>query len=280
VRFRGGTLEALGAIGLWSSLAALSLRLRHVPPFLLVGVALCLGSLWGLRSVRLRDLRPRVLALGVYGLFAYHLCVFLALRLAPPVEANLLNYLWPLLLVVLSPLFLPGTSLRPRHVAGAIVGFGGAALLVTGGRVAFAGQAVVGYALAVAAAVIWSTYSLLSKRMGDFPTSAIATFCLVSGLLSLGCHALLEPGHAFRGADVPYLLAIGLGPLGAAFYLWDRALKLGDPRTIGTLAYLAPLLSTLLLVLSGEGRLTALSLLAMGMIVGGAVVGTRVSGPR
>ena len=275
MRFRGGTLEALGAIGLWSSLAALSLRLRHVPPFLLVGIALCLGSLWGLRSIRLRDLRPRVLALGVYGLFAYHLCIFLALRLAPPVEANLLNYLWPLLLVVLSPLFLPGTSLRPRHVAGAVIGFGGAALLVTGGRVAFAGPAMVGYTLAVAAAVIWSTYSLLSKRLGDFPTSAIATFCLVSGVLSLACHALLEPVHAIRGADLPALVAIGLGPLGAAFYLWDRALKLGDPRTIGTLAYLAPLLSTLLLVLSGEGRLTALSLVAMGMIVGGAVVGTR-----
>ena len=75
-----------------------------------------------------------MLLLGVYGLFAYHFCLFLALRLGPPVETNLINYLWPLLIVVLSPLILPGMTLGPRHVAGALLGFAGAALLVTGGR--------------------------------------------------------------------------------------------------------------------------------------------------
>ncbi len=100
------TLAALAAIGLWGSLAVLGLRLRHLPPFLLVGVALLLGAVVGARGIRLRDTPPRILALGVYGLFAYHFCLFMALRLAPPVEANLLNYLWPLLIVVLSPIFL------------------------------------------------------------------------------------------------------------------------------------------------------------------------------
>jgi drug/metabolite transporter (DMT)-like permease len=271
---RPAVLDALGALALWGTLAALSLRLRHVPPFLLVGIALLLGSLWGLRGTGLRGLRPGVLLLGVYGLFAYHFCVFLALRLAPPVEANLINYLWPLLIVVLSPLLLPGTVLRPRHVAGALLGFGGAALLVTGGRLGFSGEGTTGYLLALAAAFIWSTYSLLTRRVADFPTSAVAVFCLVSGLLSLACHALLEPRYRVSAADLPYLLFIGLGPMGAAFYLWDRALKRGDPRVIGTLAYLTPLLSTLLLVASGEGRLTPLSFAAMSMIVGGAIVGT------
>jgi drug/metabolite transporter (DMT)-like permease len=271
---RRATLHALAAIGLWATLAALGARLGHVPPFLLVGCTLLLGSLFGLRRVRVRDLRPGVLLLGVYGLFAYHLCLFLGLRLAPPVEANLVNYLWPLLIVVLSPLFVPRAALRARHVAGALLGFGGAALLVSGGATGHFGGHPAGYLCALAAAVIWSTYSLLTKRFGDFPTSTIAAFCLVSGALSLACHALLEPSYSLAARDLPFLGAIGLGPMGAAFYLWDRAIKAGDPRTIGTLAYLTPLLSTLLVVLFGGGTLTARSLAAMALIVGGAAVGT------
>ncbi|HYD43564.1 MAG TPA: DMT family transporter [Anaeromyxobacter sp.] len=268
------TLAALAAIALWGSLAVLGLRLRHVPPFLLVGLALVLGGLVGVRRITLRDAPPKILALGVYGLFAYHFCLFMGLRLAPAVEANLLNYLWPLLIVVLSPVFLPGAALRPRHVAGATLGFAGAALLVTGGRLSLSSEGTAGYLLAIAAAVIWSTYSLLTKRLGSFPTSAVATFCLASGLLSLACHAAFEPRYAPTAADAPWLLLLGLGPMGAAFYLWDRALKAGDPRVIGNLAYLTPLLSTLLVVLFGGGRLTGHAVVAMALIVGGAAVGT------
>lgn len=275
---RRALLDALAALALWSTLAALGLKLRHVPPFLLVGSALLLGALVGLRGITLRGARPGVLLLGVYGLFAYHFCLFLGLRLAPPVEANLINYLWPLLIVVLSPLILPGIRLRPRHVLGASLGFGGAALLVSGGRLGLAAPggaaAGAGYLLALAAAFIWSTYSLLTKRIGSFPTSAIATFCLLSGLLSLACHALFEPRYVPSATDLPYLAVIGLGPMGAAFYLWDRALKNGDPRVIGTLAYLTPLFSTLLVALLGEGRMTPLSAAAAALIIGGAAVGT------
>ncbi len=275
---RRATLDALAAIALWGTLAVLGLKLRRLPPFLLVGLALLLGSLPGARGIRFRGMRPSVLLLGVYGLFTYHLCLFVALRLAPPVEANLVNYLWPLLIVVLSPLVVGGTALRPRHVAGALMGFGGAALLVTGGSLGFSREGTAGYLLALAAAVIWSTYSLLTKRIGDFPTSAVATFCLVSGLLSLACHALFEPGYVPAAGELPYLLLIGLGPMGAAFYLWDRAMKGGDPRVIGTLAYLTPLLSTFLIAVFGEGRLGWPSLAALVLIVGGAAVGTWTRG--
>jgi drug/metabolite transporter (DMT)-like permease len=271
---RAGTLDAIGAIVLWSTLAVVGVKLKHVPAFFLVGTALVLGGLVGVRRLDLRAMRARWLLLGVYGLFAYHFCLFIALRLAPPIEANLINYLWPLFIVVLSPLVLPGTTLGLRHVGGAVLGFFGAALLVTEGRFEFATAALPGYAFALGAALIWSTYSLFTKRVGDFPTSAVAAFCLVSGTLALGCHAVFEPRYVPSGRDIPYLLWIGAGPMGAAFYLWDRAMKRGDPRVIGTLSYFAALLSTLLIVVLGEGRLTALSAVAMMAIVGGAVLGT------
>src|SRR5258708_32334487 len=161
---RRATLDAAFAIVLWSTLAAVGVKLKHVPPFFLVGTALVLGGLCGLHRLELRALRPRWLALGVYGLFAYHFCLFVALRLAPPIEANLINYLWPLLIVVLSPVIVRGTTLGVRHVVGGVLGFFGAALLVTGGRFGFATPALPGDDSAPGRATIWSPCSQFMSR--------------------------------------------------------------------------------------------------------------------
>ena len=278
---RSAFLAALAAIALWGVLAALSLRLRGWPPFLLAGAALAVGSLCSIHRLAAWRVPGRALALGVYGLFGFHFLLFVALRLAPPVEANLVNYLWPLLIVVLAPLVLPGVTLRVRHVVAALLGFAGAALLVTGGRLGSAGEnpdgyaVALGYAAALGSALVWSTYSLATKRFAELSTATIGLYCAVSALLALACHVLFEPRYVPRLAELPWLLALGLGPMGAAFFLWDYALKRGDPRAIGALAYLAPLLSTLVLVAAGEGALGPLTLVAMGLIVGGAVLGGR-----
>ncbi len=275
-------LYALGAIALWVTLASLGVALKHIPPFLLTGIALLVGSGLALPFV-LKDKRQwaipaKTLALGIYGLFGYHFLLFIALRHAPPVEANLVNYLWPLLLVVLAPLFLPGMKLHPRHVVAALLGFAGAAIAILGTRqqAALAGGWSWGFLPALASAFIWATYSLLTRRVKPFPTAAIGLFGLVSGLLSLLCHWLLEPAVALSGRDWLLLLVMGLGPLGGAFFLWDKALKLGDARQIGILSYLTPLGSTaLLMVVSGRAWSASVALAAM-MIIGAAVLGTRV----
>ena len=268
-------LLALGAIALWASLAALGVQLGEVPPFLLTGIGLLIGSVPSWHRWREWRVAPRTLALGVYGLFCYHFLLFVALRLAPPVEANLVNYLWPLFIVVLAPCLLAGVVLRPVHLVAAGVGFAGAALAILGGREAGMagnadGRAVWGFAAALGSAFIWATYSLATRRLSDraqgFPTAAIGLFGLVSGLLSLLCHALLEPRVALGAREGLLLLAMGIGPLGAAFYLWDAALKRGDPRTIGVLSYLTPLGSSLCLVAT-TGRAFSANLLAAALMI-------------
>ncbi len=273
-------LLALGAIGLWASLAALGVSLSHVPPFLLTGVALLVGSLIALPlsrfDFRLWRVPARTLAIGIYGLFAYHFLLFIALRHAPPVQANLVNYLWPLGIVVMAPLFLPGITLTRRHVIAALVGFGGAVLAILG-RSGDGVEAVWawGYLPALGAAFIWSSYSLLTKRVPAFPTAAIGSFALVSGLLSLACHYLLETPVSLSTQDWLLIAVLGLGPLGGAFFLWDAALKRGDARQIGVLSFLTPLLSTLtLLGMRGEAP-SAPVILAGVMIIGAAIVATR-----
>ncbi|MDM0082690.1 DMT family transporter [Variovorax sp. J31P179] len=276
------TLHALAAIALWATLASLGTSLSHLPPFLLTGLALVIGSAmsWplALRDRKAWAIPPRTLALGVYGLFGFHFLLFIALRHAPPVEANLVNYLWPLFMVVLAPVLLPGMSLRPLHVLAALLGFAGAAIAILGARGgagAAGASSYWGFLPALGSAFIWASYSLWTQRVPAFPTTAIGLFGLLSGALSLVCHALLEPSVTLSPRDWMLVVLCGLGPLGAAFFFWDLALKRGDARQIGILSYLTPLASTALLMLVTGRALSWSIALAAVLIISAAVMGTR-----
>lgn len=272
-------LLALGAIVLWASLASLATSLSDIPPFLLTGTGLIIGSVISLPlsgfKISAWKIPLRTLLVGVYGLFGYHLMLFIALQTAPAVEANLVNYLWPLLIVVLAPLFSRALVLRPRHLIAASLGFGGAALAITSSAENLTAGFEIGYLFALAAAVIWGTYSLLSTKVPSFPTAAVGLFGLVSGVLAIAAHFVLEQPATITASDWWLLILLGLGPLGGAFYFWDAALKTADPRRIGLLAFLTPLLSTTMLLLVSGRELSWQLALATVLIVGGAILGSR-----
>jgi len=269
---------ALAAIVLWATLAPMGAILGNLPPFFVTGTGLLVGSVLALFVSRGQIAKLAVplntLLVGVFGLFGFHAALFSALQLAPPVQANLVNYLWPLLIVVLAPLFFPGTSLRTRHIIAALVGFIGAALaILSGGEITSGG--LVGYLFAFLAAIIWACYSLLTKKLPHFESSAVGVFALVSGILALFAHLLWEAPVSPSSTQWLILIAIGLGPLGGAFYLWDIALKSGDPQRIGLLSFLTPLLSTTLLLLVTGKQLTWLLALSGALIIGAAYFGSR-----
>jgi drug/metabolite transporter (DMT)-like permease len=219
--------------------------------------------------------KPVVWALGLGGLFGYHALYFAALRLAPPAESGLINYLWPLLIVLFSSL-LPGERLKPAHLVGAFLGFAGVVVLIAGrGALDARAEYLPGYACALVAAFVWGGYSVLSRRFGQVPTDAVAGFCLVTAALSLVCHLLFETA-VWPESDAQWLalLALGLGPVGAAFYVWDIGMKRGDIRLLGVASYATPVLSTLILVLAGYAEPTLTLALSCSLIVLGALVAT------
>ena len=279
---RSATLVGFSAILMWSLLALLTAASGRVPPFQLAAMTFAIGAavgfVWVAAAGRWRDLlQPwRVWALGILGLFGYHALYFTALRNAPPVEAGLIAYLWPLLIVVFSAL-LPGETLRWFHIVGALLGLAGTALIVTkGGSVAFDPAYALGYLAALGCALTWAAYSILSRRFSAVPTGVVAGFCLATALLSLAAHMLFEPTIWPQGGR-EWLAVLGLGllPVGAAFYVWDHGVKRGDIQLLGAASYVAPLISTLVLVLAGYAAFTLNAAVAALFITGGAVLASR-----
>jgi drug/metabolite transporter (DMT)-like permease len=272
-------LLAFISIFLWGSLAAIGQRLGQVPPFLLVGITLGIGSLPSLLNFRSWLARPGILLFGTAGIFGYHFLLFLSFKYAAVMEANLINYAWPILIILFSGILLPGQRLRLHHVLGGLIAFAGAALIISSaGGPLFGAQhlsrALVGYFLAFTAALIWAFYSVMTKRLPSFPTSMVGGFCFLSSLLALGCHFWFEPSVQLDATDWGLLGLLGVGPLGIAFYTWDAALKKGDPRLIGTLSYFTPVLSTYVLALSTGAPVSQTSVTALILIVGGALIGS------
>ena len=277
------TLIGFSAILLWAFLAFFTAASGTMPAFQLTAITFAIGGLagvvlWAFRPQAMRALRQPwpVWLLGVGGLFGYHAAYFVALRNAPVVEAGLINYLWPLLIVLLSAL-LPGERLRWHHVAGALLALAGAALVVTGGQgLTLKSEYMTGYLCALAAALTWAVYSVLSRRFANVPSDAITGFCLATAVLAAACHLMFEttvwPNTAWQWAA---LVGLGLGPVGLAFYVWDIGVKHGDIQVLGAASYAAPLLSTSILVGTGYAAFTSNLLVACLLITAGAILAAR-----
>jgi len=272
------------AVLLWSLLALFTVGTAPVPPFQLTAICFAIGGVIGLIWTalnngfhRLSQINWRIYAFGTAGLFGYHFLYFSALRSAPAAEAGLIAYLWPLLIVLFSGL-LPNETLRKGHVIGAIISFSGAAMIVLNGGGGFQADAMIGYALALLCALTWAGYSVLSRRLGNIPTDSVAIFCLATAALSTIAHLALEttvwPATTSGWLSIA---ALGIGPVGLAFYVWDVGVKHGNIQLLGVASYAAPLLSTFVLIGAGIANATWALLIAALLITAGAALAARAS---
>ncbi|MBX2805508.1 MAG: EamA family transporter [Hyphomicrobiales bacterium] len=284
---RVATLIGLLAVLLWATLAPLTVLAAGVPPFQLVAMSFVAATAIGLAYIALRrgaaeELRratlPSIL-LGTTGLLGFHFLYFLSLSLAPPLEANLINYLWPLLIVLFSAL-LPNQSggLRWHHIVGALIAFAGAVLVITKGEgiPVLSSSALSGYGIALLSALTWASYSVLSRMFANVPSSVVTIYCAVTALAAAFAHFQLET-TSWPLTSLQWVAAagLGLGPVGLAFYVWDHGCKHGDLRILGVSAYFAPLLSTVLLVIAGLADGSSVIWVAAIAITGGALLASK-----
>lgn len=281
---RHATWIGFTAIILWSLLALLTIGTAPVPPFQLNAMTFAIGGGVGLMWTArrgfgvLRAVPLRAYVFGTLGLFGYHALYFTAFRLGPDASTGLIAYLWPLFIVLLSGL-LPKEVLRLRHVLGAVLGLGGAAIIVL--QTGMAGASMAALLLAFLCALTWAVYSVAARAMGQVPTEAVTVYCLATAVLSLGAHLAVEtPAWPETGMGWACILALGLGPVGIAFFAWDMGMKRGDIQTLAAASYAAPLLSTLLLVAGGITQLSPMIGLAGVLITAGAALAASASRQR
>ncbi|MEL6979258.1 MAG: EamA family transporter [Pseudomonadota bacterium] len=298
-RADGGRSRSLAATGvgfvavlLWSLLALFTVGAGPTPPFQLIAICFFIGGAIGLADLARRG-RPlsaafagsaKSWALGVGGLFGYHFFYFTALQNAPPAEAGLIAYLWPLLIVLLAAPA-PGERLRLGHALGALFGFVGAALILgpAAERFTDVSGAGVGYAAALLCALLWSGYSVLNRVVGEAPTEAVAGLCFAASALGAFSHlgfsllGLEETRWPSGATEWLAIIGLGLGPVGLAFYVWDYGCKHGDLQLLGVLSYAAPLLSTLILIAAGVAEAGPALIGAAALIVLGSLLAATAS---
>jgi drug/metabolite transporter (DMT)-like permease len=279
------TLIGATAVLMWSLLASLAAAAKGIPPFQLLAmtftVAFLAGSAWivvayGPHALRQHLRQPRrALLLSLAALYLYHALYFVALDNAPPAEASLINYLWPLLIVMFSAP-LAGERLGPAQIIGAVLGFAGTALLILDGAEAATPANMLGYVAAFGCALIWSLYSVLNRRHHAVSSTAIIGVCGLVALLGALSHFAFEPATIIPNTRQWFAaLGLGIGPVGLAFLVWDHGAKHGRIALLGVLSYGAPLLSTLLLVALGWAEASLALAAACLMIMSGAALASR-----
>ena len=273
------------AILLWSTLALLTSLNGEIPPFQLLAMTFFIAFLGGAfyfikKKGCLKSLKHLCLSQpltvwinGILGLFGYHILYFISLRNAPVIEASLIGYLWPVLIVLFSS-FLPGERLKWFHLVGVLLGFLGLIILLKKtGFVSLDQKYLSGYFFALSCAVIWATYSVISKKHKSVPTVLIGAFCGITALISMICHLLFEETFIpQQWRQWVFILLLGAGPLGFAFYVWDYGMKNGNIKLLGTLSYVAPLLSSSLLILFGKTSFSIQLLIACAFITAGSLI--------
>lgn len=273
----GRTATALGfcAVLLWGTLATLTtLKGGDIPPFQSTAITFAVGGAtiagYAIATGRARAMvpTPASFLLGIYGLFVFHVFYFAALTFAPPAEAGLIASLWALLTVLFSGI-LPGVTLSYRHIVGALMGFTAAALLVWDKIGATAGfpDAMTGFIFAFGSAVVWATYSVMSRMIATVPSESVAPACFATAALAFVCAMIFEGWTVPSASQWVVMALLGLGPIGAAFMLWDIGMKHGNVAFLGVLGYASPVISTGLLIALGFAAPTWVLIVSVAMIV-------------
>ena len=194
-----------------------------------------------------------------------------ALYYIPAAQANLILYLWPLMVVLLGAL-LGLLALRGRDLVSVAIAMCGAALVIAPGMNEFSW---VGIGLAAAGGLAWAIFCVFRLWQGpDAPIALASGFALsaaISLLLHLGTETTVNPPPMALLSAV----LVGAVPLALGNLAWDHGIRRGNRVLLAVLAYATPLVGALLLIAFGFADATAGLLFGGVLIVAGGVISWR-----
>lgn len=270
-----GTLSGLAAVLLWASAAAFIAAAKGVHPFLYYGTEMVIGVLifaayWLKRG---HDPRPEwkkvpywYIALGIIGIGLQGVCWVAAIQHAPPLEAILFIYQWPMLVVLFTAIALKN-PLKPHYFVALLGGFLGVLVVLIGRGLDLGSFSLTsGHIFGLLAALTWSIFSAVSARHPHIPSSALGLILLAGGCFNLliwaiGFGAPLPPVNGFIICLIASLVIM------PGYILWDYGMKKGNQRLMGFASFSIPVLSALLLAITGQDRFSWYTILGLGIVM-------------
>lgn len=273
------TLIGYGALLMWSCYALMVTVLKSVPTFEILSVVFLGG--FAVIACRLtkrgewyKIKQPwLVWVVGIGGIVGNDFTNIAALKAAPPIQVELINYLWPMLVVVLTSL-LPGERFTTKHFISGIVGLMGVYVLVTHnqGLAGFNWSYLQGYILALSGSLIWATYCIISRYHQKTPMEMLGMYFGVGAVLSLICHFSYEATVIPRLGQWGILLAMVVTTSGLAYYCWDYSCKKGNVKLLSILTYGNPVLSAILLIIFTSAQYSHYLAIAASLVVLASVI--------
>jgi drug/metabolite transporter (DMT)-like permease len=250
------------AIPLWATWPSLAVRTFDIPPLESLAIMFLFGWLVLTRlhrpesgsvaqgsSAKQSWLPALVFAIGLSG---GDVAFILATHRIPAAQANLISYLWPVMIVVFGAaigLF----RLRLRQVIGLALGFAGAAILIWDGRVS---MSIGGIGLALLSGACWAAYCLFRLTWKQPAGNVLARGCAMSTVLCASLHFFVEPTIVPNLRSFAATAVAGIIPLALGNFAWDEGFRRGDGQLLAVMAYATPLCSALLLAALGAALLT------------------------
>ena len=273
------TIFGYVALLFWVTSPVLVSHLKNIPTFEIISITfatsfiftsfiLCYKKQWH------RVKQPWFLwVIGVLGIYGNDVLYIAAFKYAPPAQADLINYLWPILIVAFAG-FLPREKFSIKHIIAAAIGFSGIFLLVTNGKglAGFNSSYLLGYLLALSDAIVWSIYVLAARHYSDTPPEMIGMFCGIGMLLSILTHINLETTIAPSAYQLLVMLIMGMTVQSLAYFFWDYGVKKGRMKLLSILSYGNPVLSVLLLVFVGLAQPSISLALACILVSAGCIL--------
>jgi len=269
---RAWTCVGAMAIPMWATWPAFALRAFEMPAFECLTVAFLVGWLvlaaivpssedTAERGKSTGSWLPAIAcAIGLSGSNGFHI---LATHHIPAAQANLISYLWPVMMVVFGAM-LGLFRLRLRQVVGLVLGFAGAVVLMGDGSLSMSPS---GMGLALLSGGSWALYCVFRLKWTQNAVNVLSRGCAVSTVLCGTLHIVWEPTIIPSMAALGAAAAVGILPLALGNFVWDEGLRRGDSQLLAVMAYATPLCSALLLATLGLAALTWSLLLGAVVIV-------------
>ena len=277
-------IYAFFTILIWATMATIvKLLLLNIPNLEALSISSIFAFLFlvvvNIKNGKLKEMRKysvkdyfAMAGLGFLGLFMYSALYYYGLAQLTSQEACIVNYLWPIMLVMFSVIILKEKITLAKCIA-MCCSFLGIVILSTGSGNTVSGNATLGIISCIVAAACYGLFSVLNKKADYDQNIAMMVIWFVVAVCAAILGSVIEEWKPIAGMQWFGMIWLGVIVDAVAYLLWALALKgVNNTAKIANLAYLTPFLSLVISAVVLRENVHARAVIALIFIVGGILL--------